>query len=217
MQAKRRTSTSIAAIGRCWPAAHHRRARRRGRSPTRSSPGDALGDRSGQRHHDRFARRLERSSERLPRDRRRPRSPVPAAPRSDDAATATTTTTTAPASWLGSIPSPWGDLYLDAGGGRSAGTRCASRRSAEYGVDLYPGGPALRLPDLRAAGRALRACTSPGAAPRPTRPATPRTSSASPSTSHAEMRDVDRSDRLAVRLGQARGARTSGGTSPTGG
>lgn len=56
------------------------------------------------------------------------------------AATTTTTTTTAPASWLGSIPSPWGDLYLDAG---AAAAWNAMRQQAltDYGVDLYPAGP----------------------------------------------------------------------------
>ncbi len=52
----------------------------------------------------------------------------------------TTTTTTAPAPWLGAIPSPWGDLYLDAG---AAAAWNAMRQQAltDYGVDLYPAGP----------------------------------------------------------------------------
>lgn len=58
----------------------------------------------------------------------------------DPAATTTTTTTTVPASWLGAIPSPWGDLYLDAG---AAAAWNAMRQQAltDYGVDLYPAGP----------------------------------------------------------------------------
>ncbi len=55
-------------------------------------------------------------------------------------ATATTSTATAPASWLGSISTPWGDLYLDAG---AAAAWNAMRTDAlnNYGVDLYPAGP----------------------------------------------------------------------------
>jgi murein DD-endopeptidase MepM/ murein hydrolase activator NlpD len=61
----------------------------------------------------------------------------------DPATTPTTTTataSTAPASWLGSIPSPWGDLYLDAG---AAAAWNAMRQASlsTYGVDLYPAGP----------------------------------------------------------------------------
>ncbi|MFN8112157.1 MAG: LysM peptidoglycan-binding domain-containing protein [Solirubrobacterales bacterium] len=54
--------------------------------------------------------------------------------------TSTATTATAPASWLESIPSPWGDLYLDAG---AAAAWNAIRTDAlnNYGVDLYPAGP----------------------------------------------------------------------------
>jgi murein DD-endopeptidase MepM/ murein hydrolase activator NlpD len=54
--------------------------------------------------------------------------------------TTTTSTSTAPASWLGSIPSPWGDLYLDAG---AAAAWNAMRQASlsTYGVDLYPAGP----------------------------------------------------------------------------
>jgi LysM repeat protein len=54
--------------------------------------------------------------------------------------TATTTPSTAPAPWLGAIPSPWGDLYLDAG---AAYAWNAMRQQAltNYGVDLYPAGP----------------------------------------------------------------------------
>ena len=58
------------------------------------------------------------------------------------AATADTTTAAAPAPapWLGAIPSPWGDLYLDAG---AAASWNAMRDAAlsTYGVDLYPAGP----------------------------------------------------------------------------
>ena len=55
-------------------------------------------------------------------------------------ATATTSTATAPASWLGSISTPWGDLYLDAG---AAAAWNAMRTDAlnNYGVDLCPAGP----------------------------------------------------------------------------
>jgi murein DD-endopeptidase MepM/ murein hydrolase activator NlpD len=72
---------------------------------------------------------------------------VPTAEEAGVAAPATTTSTTtaaptatAPASWLGSIPSPWGDLYLDAG---AAAAWNAMRTEAlnSYGVDLYPAGP----------------------------------------------------------------------------
>lgn len=54
--------------------------------------------------------------------------------------TTATTATVAPAPWLGSIPSPWGDLYLDAG---AAAAWNAMRTDAlnNYGVDLYPAGP----------------------------------------------------------------------------
>jgi len=57
-----------------------------------------------------------------------------------DPAAATTATSTAPAPWLGSIPSPWGDLYLDAG---AAAAWNAMRQASlsTYGVDLYPAGP----------------------------------------------------------------------------
>jgi LysM repeat protein len=50
------------------------------------------------------------------------------------------TTGVAPAPWLGTIPSPWGDLYLDAG---AAAAWNAMRQQAltDYGVDLYPAGP----------------------------------------------------------------------------
>ena len=54
--------------------------------------------------------------------------------------TATTTTSTAPASWLGSIPSPWGDLYLDAGAA-AAWNSMRQQALTDYGVDLYPAGP----------------------------------------------------------------------------
>ena len=58
------------------------------------------------------------------------------------AATADTTAAAAPAPapWLGAIPSPWGDLYLDAG---AAASWNAMRDAAlsTYGVDLYPAGP----------------------------------------------------------------------------
>jgi murein DD-endopeptidase MepM/ murein hydrolase activator NlpD len=53
---------------------------------------------------------------------------------------ATTTTSTAPASWLGSIPSPWGDLYLDAGAA-AAWNSMRQQALTDYGVDLYPAGP----------------------------------------------------------------------------
>ena len=55
-------------------------------------------------------------------------------------ASTTTATTAAPASWLGSIPSPWGDLYLDAGAA-AAWNAMRSEALSTYGVDLYPAGP----------------------------------------------------------------------------
>jgi len=56
------------------------------------------------------------------------------------AATDPTATATAPAPWLGAIPSPWGDLYLDAG---AAAAWNAMRQASlsGYGVDLHPAGP----------------------------------------------------------------------------
>jgi murein DD-endopeptidase MepM/ murein hydrolase activator NlpD len=53
---------------------------------------------------------------------------------------AVTATSTAPASWLGSIPSPWGDLYLDAGAA-AAWNSMRADALANYGIDLYPAGP----------------------------------------------------------------------------
>ena len=63
---------------------------------------------------------------------------IPAA--TTDTTTAALPATTAPASWLGAIPSPWGDLYLDAD---AASSWNAMRDAAltTYGVDLYPAGP----------------------------------------------------------------------------
>ena len=63
---------------------------------------------------------------------------IPAA--TTDTTTAALPATTAPAPWLGAIPSPWGDLYLDAG---AAASWNAMRDAAlsTYGVDLYPAGP----------------------------------------------------------------------------
>ena len=55
-------------------------------------------------------------------------------------AATTTATSTAPASWLGSIPSPWGDLYLDAGAA-AAWNSMRQQALTDYGVDLYPAGP----------------------------------------------------------------------------
>ena len=57
-----------------------------------------------------------------------------------DPAAATTATSTAPAPWLGSIPSPWGDLYLDAGAA-AAWNAMGQASLSTYGVDLYPAGP----------------------------------------------------------------------------
>ena len=54
--------------------------------------------------------------------------------------TTSTTTSTAPASWLGSIPIPWGDLYLDAGAA-AAWNSMRQQALSDYGVDLYPAGP----------------------------------------------------------------------------
>lgn len=50
------------------------------------------------------------------------------------------TTGTAPAPWLGAIPSPWGELYLDAGAAAAWNAMRAAALSG-YGVDLYPAGP----------------------------------------------------------------------------
>ena len=63
---------------------------------------------------------------------------IPAA--TTDTTTAALPTTAAPAPWLGAIPSPWGDLYLDAD---AASSWNAMRDAAltTYGVDLYPAGP----------------------------------------------------------------------------
>ena len=57
-----------------------------------------------------------------------------------DPAAAATATSTAPAPWLGSIPSPWGDLYLDAGAA-AAWNAMRQVSLSTYGVDLYPAGP----------------------------------------------------------------------------
>lgn len=56
------------------------------------------------------------------------------------AATTTTPVSTAPAPWLGTIPTPWGDLYLDAGAA-AAWNSMRQQALADYGVDLYPAGP----------------------------------------------------------------------------
>jgi len=53
---------------------------------------------------------------------------------------AASSASTAPAPWLGSIPSPWGDLYLDAGAA-SAWNAMRQASLSTYGVDLYPAGP----------------------------------------------------------------------------
>ncbi|MEZ5075256.1 MAG: LysM peptidoglycan-binding domain-containing protein [Solirubrobacterales bacterium] len=55
-------------------------------------------------------------------------------------ATDPTATAAPPAPWLGAIPSPWGDLYLDAG---AAAAWNAMRQASlsGYGVDLHPAGP----------------------------------------------------------------------------
>jgi hypothetical protein len=49
-------------------------------------------------------------------------------------------TTAAPAPWLGTISSPWGDLYLDAGAA-AAWNAMRNASLSTYGVDLYPAGP----------------------------------------------------------------------------
>ena len=59
------------------------------------------------------------------------------------------------APWLDSISSPWGTLYLDVAAAESWNAMDAAALE-RYGIDLYPGGTALRLPHLRAAGVALR-------------------------------------------------------------
>ena len=63
---------------------------------------------------------------------------IPAA--TTDTTAAALPTTTAPASWLGAIPSPWGDLYLDADAA-SSWNAMRDAALATYGVDLYPAGP----------------------------------------------------------------------------
>lgn len=65
---------------------------------------------------------------------------VPTPEETGVATTATATTTTTPASWLGSIPSPWGDLQLDAGAA-AAWNQMRAQALSDYGVDLYPAGP----------------------------------------------------------------------------
>ena len=69
---------------------------------------------------------------------------VPATTEVGTAGTATTTSTTTatavPAPWLGAIPSPWGDLYLDAGAA-AAWNSMREQAMTDYGVDLYPAGP----------------------------------------------------------------------------
>ncbi len=54
--------------------------------------------------------------------------------------TAPATTGVAPASWLGTIPSPYGDLYLDAAAA-AAWNSMRTDALTNYGVDLYPAGP----------------------------------------------------------------------------
>ncbi|HET6832111.1 MAG TPA: LysM peptidoglycan-binding domain-containing protein [Solirubrobacterales bacterium] len=58
----------------------------------------------------------------------------------DPASTDPASTAVAPAPWLGSIPSPWGDLYLDAGAA-AAWNAMREASLSTYGVDLYPAGP----------------------------------------------------------------------------
>ncbi|MCB0875799.1 MAG: LysM peptidoglycan-binding domain-containing protein [Solirubrobacterales bacterium] len=55
-------------------------------------------------------------------------------------ATAAPAPAVAPAPWLGAIPSPWGDLYLDAGAA-AAWNSMRQQALSDYGVDLYPAGP----------------------------------------------------------------------------
>lgn len=56
-----------------------------------------------------------------------------------------------PAPGLGSIPSPWGDLYLEAGAA-AAWNSMRQQALTDYGVDLYPAGPlsAYRTTDQQA-------------------------------------------------------------------
>ena len=56
------------------------------------------------------------------------------------ATAAPATTAVAPASWLGAIPTPYGDLYLDAGAAAAWNSMRADALT-NYGVDLYPAGP----------------------------------------------------------------------------
>ncbi len=61
------------------------------------------------------------------------------APVATDPVVAAPAATTTP-SWLGSIPSPWGSLYLDAGAA-AAWNAMRAEALGTYGVDLYPAGP----------------------------------------------------------------------------
>jgi len=67
--------------------------------------------------------------------------PATTAPATDPATTAPTApAASTPAPWLGAIPSPWGDLYLDAGAA-AAWNAMREASLAGYGVDLHPAGP----------------------------------------------------------------------------
>jgi len=65
---------------------------------------------------------------------------VPSTVTTDATAAATSTAAATPAPWLGSIPSPWGDLYLDAGAA-AAWNAMRSEALSSYGVDIHPAGP----------------------------------------------------------------------------
>ena len=142
----------------------HRRARRGGRLPHHPARRDALRDRCGERPDApiRSPPGTVVSSDYLviagdthlgADPRRRPAF-----------ATAMTATTddddiddAAPAPWLGSIPSPWGDLYLDAGAAAAWNAMRHARRSAPTASTSIRPGPLLGLPDLGTARRDVRA------------------------------------------------------------
>ena len=93
-------------------------------------------------------------------------------------------TTIAPAPGMGHVPSPYGELHLIPAAADAWNAMRAEALSA-YGIDIYPGGPALGLPHLRAAGGALQRVSWRASAHRPTRPAPPHTNSGPRSTSRA--------------------------------
>ena len=67
---------------------------------------------------------------------------------------AASTTTIAPAPGMGHIPSPYGELHL-VPAAADAWNAMRAEALSSYGTDIYPGGPCVGLPHVRAAGRAL--------------------------------------------------------------